>query len=148
MTDDYESITTLDAYEDDETSLESEDTVEQLSIAMFEGDTSFLFPEQRQCLHALLKHRYISAEQHPTQWAALMENETLIRGRLHDLFLELEVDRTHQLAFKRAATPEADEPASLVATQRRAHQGRDDRFDGVAPEVFRPAPRGRRCRLR
>ncbi|MDY7541794.1 DUF4194 domain-containing protein [Cryobacterium sp. 5B3] len=85
-------------YEDDE--------ADQTSLAMFEGDTGTLFPEQRRCLHALLKHRYISAERHPEQWAVLLGNEGIIKSHLNNLFLELHVDRDFQVAFKRQASSE------------------------------------------
>lgn len=87
-----------------------EDDVEQLSVAMFEGDTSTLFQEQRVCLNAVLKNRYISAERHPEHWATLLANEAVIKSRLNDLFLDLHVDTDHKIAFKRAATPEGSDP--------------------------------------
>ena len=85
-------------YEDDE--------ADQTSLAMFEGDTGTLFPEQRRCLHALLKHRYISAERHPEHWAVLIANQDVIKSHLNNLFLELHVDRDFQVAFKRQASAE------------------------------------------
>lgn len=88
----------------------SEDEEERVSLAMFEGDTSTLFPQQRLCLHALLKQRYISADRHPEHWAMLMDHEGIITSRLHDLFLDLHVDREHQIAFKRAASPHDEQP--------------------------------------
>lgn len=99
-------FTTLDAeatqdYEDDE--------ADQTSLAMFEGDTGRLFPEQRRCLHALLKQRYISAERHPEHWAVLLSDPGVIKSRLNDLFLELHVDRDFQVAFKRQASSETGE---------------------------------------
>lgn len=80
------------------------------SLSMFEDDASELYPEQRRCLHALLKNRYISAERHPEHWAVLMSNFPLIKSRLNELFLELEVNRSYQVAFKRQATTETGDP--------------------------------------
>ncbi|MEV6820949.1 DUF4194 domain-containing protein [Nocardiopsis dassonvillei] len=94
----------------DETFSNMEDIGDRASLAMFEEDTSTLYPEQRRCLHALLKHRYISAESHPEHWAALITNQDLIKSRLNDLFLELHVDRNYQVAFKRQATTETGDP--------------------------------------
>ncbi|OLT24318.1 hypothetical protein BJF83_24335 [Nocardiopsis sp. CNR-923] len=94
----------------DEALSNSEDTEDRTSPAMFEEDTSTLYPEQRRCLHTLLKHRYISAERHPEQWAVLIANQDLIKSRLNDLFLELYVDRNYQVAFKRQATTETGDP--------------------------------------
>lgn len=96
----------------------SEDESEQVSLAMFDGDTSTMYPERRLCLNALLKHRYISGERHPEHWAVLMTSEAEIRSRLNDLFLDLEVDRDHRIAFKRAATGSYGEPLpSLLRSQ-------------------------------
>lgn len=78
--------------------------VDVQSLSMFEADASEMYPEQRRCLHALLKNRYISAERHPEHWAVLMSNLPLIKSRLNELFLELEVNRSYQVAFKRQAT--------------------------------------------
>lgn len=81
----------------------AEDKTEQTSLAMFEGDTGALHPEQRRCLHALLKNRYISSDRHPELWAVLLADHDLIKSRLNDLFLELHLDRDYQVAFKRQA---------------------------------------------
>ena len=91
-----------------------EETEDQSSLAMFEGDTSMLFPEQRRCLHALLKLRYISADKHPEHWAVLMECAEVIRSRLNDVFLDLHIDRTHRIAFKRQATADAEPLPTLL----------------------------------
>ncbi|MFK0005070.1 DUF4194 domain-containing protein [Paenarthrobacter sp. NPDC090522] len=80
------------------------------SLSMFESDTSTLFPDQRRCLHALLKHRYLSAERHPDHWQVLLANAETIRGRLNELFFELFIDRDHQIAFKRQAVSETGDP--------------------------------------
>lgn len=84
----------------------AEDETEQTSLAMFEGDTGTLHSEQRRCLHALLKYRYISADRHPELWAVLLAHHDLIKSRLNDLFLELHLDRDYQVAFKRQAVSE------------------------------------------
>lgn len=100
----------LDYLLDDERPVHSEDDDEQSSLSLFEGDTSTLFPEQRHCLHALLKHRYISADRHPEHWAVLLASQNTIKSRLNDLFLDLHVDREHNVAFKRAAAADGSEP--------------------------------------
>lgn len=76
------------------------------SLACFEGDTGRLDYQQRRALHSLLKHRYISQERHPDQWATLLLHEERIRSRLNDLFLDLHIDRGYQVAFKRQAVSE------------------------------------------
>lgn len=97
----------FDAYA---TSADEEDDIGASSLAMFEGDTSALFQEQRRCLHALLKQRYLSADRHPELWAVLLANQDMIKSRLNELFFELHLDRDHQIAFKRQASTETGDP--------------------------------------
>lgn len=85
---------------------------------MFEGDSGTLYPEQRRCLVALLKHRYISAERHPEQWEVLLKDEGLIKSRLNDMFLELEVERDQQIAFKRQAVSYTGDPLPSLLRER------------------------------
>lgn len=88
-----------------------QDTGATLSVAMFEGDAGSLYEEQRRCLHALLKHRYISADRHPDHWEVLLKDEgDVIRSRLNDLFLELQVEHEQRIAFKRQAVSETGDP--------------------------------------
>jgi len=89
---------------------DEEDDSGPSSLVMFEGDTSMLFQEQRRCLHALLKHRYLSADRHPELWTVLLANQDMIRSRLNELFFELYLDRNHQIAFKRQASTETGDP--------------------------------------
>lgn len=91
---------------DESSSGNAEDLQEQTSLAMFEGDVGTLHPDQRRCLHALLKHRYISADRHPELWTVLLRDHDLIKSRLNDLFLDLHLDRDYQVAFKRQAVSE------------------------------------------
>ena len=76
------------------------------SFALFEGDDGGLTVQQRKALVMLLKHRYISAAAHPTEWRTLRESTRLIKSRLNDLFLDLHVDLHYEVAFKRQAVPE------------------------------------------
>lgn len=111
---DIEDLSFLDLI-NDEVSPNNEDIDETESVAMFEGDIGTLYPEQRRCLHALLKHRYISADRHPEQWATLLTHEELMKSRLNDLFLDLHIERRYQIAFKHQARAEsADQLPSLL----------------------------------
>lgn len=105
---DEESVDPLDFLSEDAPAGD-EDGAES-SLSMFESDASTLFPDQRRCLHALLKHRYLSAERHPEHWQVLLANAETIRGRLNELFFELFIDRDHQIAFKRQAVSETGDP--------------------------------------
>ena len=87
---------------------ESDDDLQEpsTSFALFEGDDGGLTVQQRKALVMLLKHRYISAAAHPTEWRTLRESTRLIKSRLNDLFLDLHVDLHYEVAFKRQAVPE------------------------------------------
>ena len=133
------------------------------SVSLFEGDEGGLEFGQRQALVTLLKQRFISARTHPRDWQVLVEHERVLRYRLNDLFLDLAVDRTREVAWKRQATPETggrfptllhdtawsrEETIVLVHLRDRLRSGlasgdarvyidRDDILDHIAS--FRPA---------
>jgi len=79
---------------------------EQTSLALFEGDEGGLTLEQRKTLVTILKRRYISAVQNPSEWRTLLQSQSLIKSRLNDLCLDLHVDQTYEIAFKRQAVRE------------------------------------------
>lgn len=83
-----------------------DDEGEPSSLSLFEGDEGGLTLEQRRTLVSLLKHRYISAARHPGEWRALLESQVLMKSRLNDMFLDLYIDRTYGVAFKRQAVPD------------------------------------------
>lgn len=133
------------------------------SVSLWEGDEGGLEHAQRLALVTLLKSRFISARTHPRDWTVLVEHERVIRSRLNDLFLELAIDRTREVAWKRQAVSEAgarlptllydaawsrEETLVLVHLRDRLRAGhaggdarvyidRDDVLDHVA--TFRPA---------
>lgn len=76
------------------------------SVSLFEGDEGGLEHAQRRALVTLLKQRFISARTHPRDWVVLVEHERLLRSRLNDLFLDLQVDRVREVAWKRQAVSE------------------------------------------
>jgi hypothetical protein len=76
------------------------------SVSLFEGDEGGLEYSQRHALVTLLKQRFISARTHPRDWQVLVEHERVLRSRLNDLFIDLAVDRSREVAWKRQATPE------------------------------------------
>lgn len=57
--------------------------------------------EARIALVTLMTQRFITRVKHPAAWDALLAFEPEIRERLDDLFLHLEIDKTHEVAFKR-----------------------------------------------
>ena len=80
--------------------------LETTTLSLFEGDEGGLSLDQRRTLVALMKNRYISAASNPAEWRTLVEDPAPIKSRLNDMFLDLHLDRHHEVAFKRQATPE------------------------------------------
>ncbi|MDF9716709.1 DUF4194 domain-containing protein [Nocardioides sp. ChNu-99] len=76
-------------------------------LSLFDGDEGGLPLAQRRALLALVKLRFVTARTHPREWEALLENPRAVASRLNDLFLELVLDREHEVAYKRQAVPEA-----------------------------------------
>lgn len=90
----------------DDPDLADDELLDEGSVSLFEGDEGGLEYAQRRALVTLLKQRFISARTHPRDWRVLVEHERLIRSRLNDLFLDLQVDRAREVAWKRQATSE------------------------------------------
>jgi hypothetical protein len=86
---------------------DEQDVLAEDSVSLFEGDEGGLEYSQRHALVTLLKQRFISARTHPRDWRVLVEHERLLRSRLNDLFLELQIDPVREVAWKRQATSEA-----------------------------------------
>ena len=57
----------------------------------------------RKALVTLMTHRFVSRAKQKEAWAGLLAHEPEIRARLAEMFLELEVDRGYEVAFKRQA---------------------------------------------
>ena len=99
--------------------LGDDELLDEHSVSLFEGDEGGLEYAQRRALVTLLKQRFISARTHPRDWQVLVEHERLLRSRLNDLFLDLQVDRAREVAWKRQATSETGEPVPDDALRRR-----------------------------
>jgi len=93
-----------DFYDSDDASPDGD--AETSTLALFADDGGGLSLAQRKTLVALLKHRYVSVVTSPEEWRTLVEAPGVIKSRLNDLFLDLHLDLTHQVAFKRQAVPE------------------------------------------
>ncbi len=70
---------------------------------VFDGDTGQMTLQLRRTFVALLKKRYISSEQNPTEWRVLLQNQPLFESRFNDMFRHLVVDLEYQVAFKKQA---------------------------------------------
>lgn len=85
---------------------------------VFPGDTGQLAADTRRVFVLLLLGPSLDARRQSKLWPVLLRDETLIRSRLHELFLELVVDREQQVAFTRQIiAEELDAPILL----RKAH---------------------------
>ena len=103
LADDEYAALSQDEHADQDQDEPAHDTA---SVSLFEGDEGELEYAERRALVALLKQRFISARTHPQAWRALTGNERVIRSRLHELFLDLQVDPVREVAWKRQAVPE------------------------------------------
>lgn len=84
------------------------------NAALFEGDQGLLPVDTRRVLVQLLSGPSVDGRRHTHLWSVLIRDEDTLRSRLHDLFLELIVDRDQQVAFTRQAFPEDVESSILL----------------------------------
>ena len=81
---------------------------------LFANDTGELPLDSRRVLAQLLAGPSLDGRRHSKLWPALIRDETLIRRRLCELFLELVVDRDFKVAFtRRAEVGDLDAPVLL-----------------------------------
>ena len=81
---------------------------------LFPGDTGGLPLDTRRALVQLLGGPSLDGRRHSKLWAVLVRDETVIRSRLSELFLELVTDTELQVAFtRRADVGDLDAPALL-----------------------------------
>ncbi len=75
--------------------------------ALWDGDSGELTLAQRRTLVRLLKKPTITATADPEAWAVLVADEAIIRSRLNDLFLDVQID-PNGVAFKYQIRSEAE----------------------------------------
>jgi hypothetical protein len=68
---------------------------------LWPGDTGVMGEQSRRALLELIKGPYLSGARTPALWSALLSDESSVRSRLHELFLDLVVDRVGEFAFVR-----------------------------------------------
>lgn len=79
---------------------------------LFPGDTGTLAAAVRNTLVRVMTSRFIDGVRHPDLWNAVLTHESVLVSRMHDLYVELIIDRAHQVAFTRQADVE-DVPVLL-----------------------------------
>ncbi|MDJ0321106.1 DUF4194 domain-containing protein [Pseudarthrobacter sp. PS3-L1] len=75
--------------------------------ALFPGDSGVLPMKVRQALVKLLKGPYIDGGREEKLWTTLLDNQLILRSRLAELFLTLELDHERKVAVLRPVDPEA-----------------------------------------
>lgn len=75
------------------------DNAPSASAILFQGDSGALSDATRRALIALLSGPAIDGRRQSRLWTTLLRDEAVLRSRLHDLFLDLVVDRDQQVAF-------------------------------------------------
>ena len=70
---------------------------------LWDSDAGTLSFDSRRALVQLLQGPLVRAEQHPPIWKAILSDETALRQRLADMFLDLVVDEDAGIAFTRIA---------------------------------------------
>lgn len=84
------------------------------ATAHWPGDTGVIGEQSRRALLELIKGPYLSGVKAPALWSALLADEVGIRSRLHELFLELVLDRVGEFAFVRnVSTTELKVPSTV-----------------------------------
>ena len=91
------------SWPDPEPGNQLDETASDSTVSLFAGDTGELPLETRRVLAQLLAGPSLDGRRHSKLWSALLRDEAVIRRRLAELFLELEIDRDLQVAFLRQA---------------------------------------------
>lgn len=85
------------------------------SPPLWNGDDGELRDGTRRVLLRLIRGPYLSGAREAPAWSVLLSDESVIRSRLADLFLELVIDRNHEFAFVRNAP--SDEAPKAVRSE-------------------------------
>ncbi|BAS15584.1 hypothetical protein AHiyo8_38870 [Arthrobacter sp. Hiyo8] len=90
--------------------------------ALFPGDTGVLPMKVRQALVRLLKGPYVDGGRDEKLWTTLLDNQVILRSRLSELFLNLQLDHERKIAVLRPVDPEAigGSTRSSILRQQRA----------------------------
>ncbi len=74
--------------------------------ALFPGDTGVLPMKLRQALVRLLKGPYVDGGRDEKLWTTLLDNQQILRSRLSELFLSLQLDHERKIAVLRPVDPD------------------------------------------
>jgi hypothetical protein len=90
--------------------------------ALFPGDTGVLSMKVRQALVKLLKGPYVDGGRDEKLWTVLLDHQVILRSRLSELFLTMQLDHERKIAVLRPVDPEAigGSARSSILRQQRA----------------------------
>lgn len=87
------------------------------TAGVFLGDTGALRLDTRRVIVQLLLGPALDAQRQSKLWPVLVRDEAAVRSRLHELFLDLVIDRDQEVAFTRqVSSAELDLPVLLRRT--------------------------------
>jgi hypothetical protein len=92
----------------------SPDPAQDERTTLFADDLGQLPLETRRLLLQLLSGPSLDAQRQTKLWPVLLRDERVIRSRLHELFLELVIDREQQVAFTRQVIADSVEVPTLL----------------------------------
>lgn len=75
---------------------------------LFDGDTGRRPPEVRAVITELLTERILHGARKPKSWQTLLDHEADIKSYLHDMYVDLTVNREREVAFKRQIRPDVE----------------------------------------
>lgn len=88
-------------------------STELLTEALFDGDEGLLPAEVRGTLVRVLASRFVDGVRNPTLWTRVLRHEQVLRSRLHDIYLDLVIDRRRLVAFTQQLELDEDVPVLL-----------------------------------
>ena len=90
--------------------------------ALFPGDTGVLSMKVRQALVKLLKGPYVDGGRDEKLWTVLLDHQVILRSRLSELFLTMQLDHERKIAVLRPVDPDAigGSARSSILRQQRA----------------------------
>ncbi len=89
--------------------------------ALYPGDTGVLSMKVRQALVRLLKGPYVDGGRDEKLWTTILDNQLILRSRLSELFLTLQLDHERKIAVLRPVDPDlvgAGSRSSILRQQR------------------------------
>lgn len=100
-----------------DTALPPELAEETAFVGLFAGDTGQLRLDTRRVIVQLLLGPSLEARRQSKLWPVLVRDEAMVRSRLHELFLDLVIDREQEVAFTRqVGSSELELPVLLRRT--------------------------------